>query len=75
MIFYYENSHYFNNLWSYFSMKLKFIQYEEKEKYHNFTHLARDYTSSHPISTKRKNEDMRNRGDQHQEQEKVNEGN
>ena len=28
--------------------------YEEKEKYHYFTHPVRDYTNSHPISTKKK---------------------
>ena len=28
--------------------------YEEKEKYHYFTHPAQKYTNSHPISTKEK---------------------
>ena len=36
--------------------------HEEKEKYPYFIH---------PFQQKRKNEDVRNRGDQHQEQEKV----
>ena len=36
--------------------------YEEKEKYHHFTHPARDYTNSHPpFQQKWKNEDVRNR--------------
>ena len=43
-----------------------------KQKYHYFTHPAQDYTNSYPYFNKR--DDVKNRGDQHQEQEKVNKG-
>ena len=45
--------------------------HEEKEEYHHFTQPARNHTNSHTLfQQKWKNDDVRNRGDQHQDKKK-----
>ena len=47
---------------------------EDREKYHYFTHPAKDQTNSNPTSTKEKEWGHEKRGNPHQEREKVKKG-
>ena len=47
---------------------------KEKEKPHYFTHPAQNSNNSTQNEPKRKNRDVRKKGNPHREQEKVNKG-